>query len=308
MVDIIILATKKNISVLNISLPYIKRNIDHDKIYIVANKRDFEELRRLGVSLIDEESICEGMSFDALAEIIEEISGEGKRAGWYLQQFIKMSWARYTEKECYVVFDSDTIPLKPIDYISDEGRYYLTLKGEYHKPYFDTIEKLFLGEITKCTEKSFIAENMIIDSAVMREMICEIERNNSLKGNKFYEKILYAISKESILKSGFSEFETYGNYILSRYPDKVELRELRSLREAMQIIGTAPSKDQLEWAAQDYQIISIEGSAYKNTIITRATSNSAFRKICRMKSVAKTRTYIRSLYRKIKKREDYVFD
>ena len=37
------------------------------------------------------------------------------RAGWYVQQYIKMQFARFTKDEYYLIWDSDTIPLKPVE-------------------------------------------------------------------------------------------------------------------------------------------------------------------------------------------------
>lgn len=308
MYNVIILATKKNIPILDISIPYIRDNLDEDSIKIIANKKDFALLEHLEVDLIDEDKVYEGLSYEAVEEIIKARCGDGKRTGWYLQQFLKMAWCYSEKSDFYVVFDADTIPLHRINYLTDSGKYYLTQKKEYHEPYFDTLNRLFNGEIDKAAEGSFIAENMIIDTDVMKEMIKEINENDKLKGNSFFEKVLYAISTDDIQGSGFSEFETYGNYILNRYPERVELRTLKTLREAMQIISSCPSKKQLDWAAEDYQIISIEASDYRSTVLTRMTSNDVFMKCFKMSTVARLRTYLRSKYRKLFGKQDYVFD
>ncbi len=308
MYDIIILATTKNVPILNISLPYIRKKLDWDGNYVVANHKDFDVLQQLDVELIDENTIFPNLSYVSVANVIDEIIGERKRAGWYLQQFIKMAWSLKTEKPYYVVFDADTIPLNQIQYISNNDRYLLTQKKEFHKPYFDTISRLFSDDIKRSVNGSFIAENMIIDTLIMKTMIEDIESNTNIKGDSFFEKILNAINIEDLLGSGFSEFETYGNYIYSKFPEKVELRTLKTCRESMQIIGSSPSAEQLEWAAKDYEIISIEASDYNKTFLTRLTGFSFFRKIFRMKTIAKLRTGIRSKYRKLIGKEDYVFD
>jgi hypothetical protein len=97
---------------------------------------------------------------------------------------------------------------------------FFTMKSEHHVPYFKTINVLFDGAIFKLTNKSFIAEHMMVDKDIMMEIIRKIESNRKINGNKFYEKILYAIDDNEIAGSGFSEFETYGNYVLKYYPEK----------------------------------------------------------------------------------------
>ena len=308
MYDVVILATKRNISVLQISLPYIYKNLDSDNVYIIANRRDFGALSKLQAHIIDEETILEGMTFERITDLIEKKCGERKRAGWYLQQFIKMAWSFNTNKDYYVVFDADTIPLQHIDYLSKEGKYLLTQKREYHKPYFKTIDVLFHGELGREADGSFIAENMVIDTKIMRQLIGDIEKNTTIKGDSFYEKIINAIDARDILWSGFSEFETYGNYIYKNFPDIVELRKLRTLREAMQIISSSPTEGQLEWAAKEYEIISIESSDYKRTVLTGMTGNALFRRMFKMSTINRLRTNLRTVYRKITKKQDMVFD
>ena len=305
--DVIILATTRNIPVLKVSLPYIRTNLDANSIKIIANVRDKQEIESIGAVFIDETSIYEGMSLDSVMDIIKSICGETKRVGWYLQQFIKMSWCYKSTDSYYVVFDADTIPLHHINYISD-NKYLLTQKMEYHKPYFDTIDRLFNGTVKRQIEGSFIAENMIIDTSIMKEMLDEISNNEDLRGNNFYEKILYAINPKDILGSGFSEFETYGNYIMSKYPDKVKIRKLKTLREAMQIISSSPSVKQLDWASRDYEIISIEASDYKKTFLTWLTKKVIIQKMFSMKTIASGRTKIRTLYRRLIHKDDMVFD
>ncbi|MDR2342473.1 MAG: hypothetical protein LBD84_05490 [Campylobacteraceae bacterium] len=133
------------------------------------------------------------------------------------------------------------------------------MKSEHHVPYFKTINTLFDGVIFKLTNKSFIAEHMMIDKDIMVEIIERIEKNKKISGNKFYEKILYAIDRNEIIGSGFSEFETYGNYVLKYYPEKYRLRELRMLREGSYFINKKDiNNNVLNWIAKSYDTVSFE--------------------------------------------------
>ena len=67
------------------------------------------------------------------------------RAGWYLQQFIKIEACRAAKPyETVLIWDADTIPLQKLEFEDEAGRliYY---KGNHrpliHKPYFDLIQK-----------------------------------------------------------------------------------------------------------------------------------------------------------------------
>lgn len=311
--DIIILATKKNLSTLEIMLPYCKKNLPAKHIYIVSNRGIKADIERLPeAEFVDEESVLDGLNIDKIFDIIEERCGQRKRAGWYLQQFLKMAWCNRCLDSSYIVIDADTFPLNPIEYLDVEGKYLFTSKIEYNKPYFDTIETLFNGDVRKCGPFSFVAENMIFDTAIMKEMIERIEANTKLKGKFFYEKIMYAINVDDLLRSGFSEFETYGNFLMTYYPSKAALRKLRTNREAAYILGELPTAEQLKWAEHSYDIISVEASVentiHKKSIMKTITSWSITRSVFSMKTLSNMRSFVRSVYRKALGREDFKFE
>lgn len=257
---------------------------------------------------MDENSICDGLTIESVRKIIKARTGKEERAGWYFKQFLNMAWACRCQDRCYVALDADTFILNKVEFIDANGNYLFTPKIEYHKPYFDTINKLFQGEVTRVGDFSFIAENMIFDCTIMKELISDIERNNHLQGTHFWEKILYSVEKEELLKSGFAEYETYGNYISTKYPERVHLRNLRTQREALVLLGGNPSEKQLEWAAKDYDIISIESCNYPKTFMTKLTNISFIQKNVSLKKLAKARYRVRSVYRKILGKPDFRFE
>ena len=232
----------------------------------------------------------------------------GGRAGWYLQQLLKLSWAYKTEDPYYIVIDADTIPLNHLDFVTEDGRFLFTRKIEYNKPYFDTIETLFDGNLKRIVDFSFIAEHMVFSTNHVKHMLSMIEENNKIKGKKFWEKILYSINPKDIEKSGFSEFETYGNFMFKYYPELVEPRKIRTEREAVYLIGSSPSKKILDWASRDYDVISIESLDYKKTLITSLSSMSLIRRLLHLRTIAKWRRKIRSIYRKLLRKADFKFE
>ena len=306
--NVVIMATKKNLDMLRIMIPYCWKNLDAKAIYVVANENISDQVRNIdGVCYFDESKVYSGLTYDGIAEILKEIIGDGRRAGWYLQQFLKMAWCYIDEAEDYVVIDADTIPLNPILF-KNNGEYLFTRKIECHKPYFETLNRLFNGKIYRKEDYSFIAEHMMFNSDYMAEIISSIEQNDSIKGNSFFEKILYSISPADIGYSGFSEFETYGNYMQIMHPDKVNIRRLRTQREAGVLLGNSPSKEQLLWAQKDYDIISIEDSDYKTTLAILLSKNKVFRKFVSMKTMAHVRSLVRNFYRRLIKKESYTYE
>lgn len=207
--------------------------------------------------------------------------------GWYYQQFLKMQYARVCTDDYYLVWDGDTVPCAPFSMFDSSGKPFFDLKTEYHKPYFDTLIKLLpeaatyetvvdIASITprlirdslknptenvvgKVVEKSFIAEHMIIDCSLMREMLDMIEANNTLKGETFWEKIINSIEIDKLQSNSFSEFETFGTYVTIHHPEAYSLRNWHSLRYGGEYFypETICERDYV-WLSRDFFAISFE--------------------------------------------------
>lgn len=258
--DVVIPVAKDDVSLAIKNVPYIFKMLSPRKIVFIGSK-DIESSFPLNEKLefINEDNIYQGMKLNTIKSIMCNITGNNISSGWYFQQFLKMSYATICKEDYYVIWDADTIPLNAISFFDDRsGKYLFTMKTEHHKPYFATLKKLFNGEVTKYNNRSFIAEHMIIDTKIMIELIKKIESNRKLKGNYFYEKIMYSIDVKNIQGAGFSEFETYGNYVMKYYSDKYIMRELRSLREGRMYFGMSPTDDELLRASKSFDLISIE--------------------------------------------------
>ena len=66
------------------------------------------------------------------------------RAGWYVQQFIKMQFARYTQDEYYLIWDSDTIPVRQINMFDDKLRPVFDMRTEYLNGFLIRSTRYFL--------------------------------------------------------------------------------------------------------------------------------------------------------------------
>lgn len=215
----------------------------------------------LSVEFVDEDTVYAGMTFDSVKRVMQNLSNNNievvKRTGWYFQQFLKMAYCMECQEMSYLVWDADTIPTHVVEMIDKEKRYYFDIKTEYHEPYFDTISKLF-PELKKKNTYSFISEHMIFKTQIMKEIINKIE-SDDLSGNiPFWEKILKAVSKEELDKSGFSEFETYGTYVEYYYPKEYLVRNWYSLREGTMFYSSEINLEQLKYLSQEYDAISFE--------------------------------------------------
>ena len=180
-----------------------------------------------------------------------------ERVGWYEQQFLKMSYSKICENEYYLLWDSDTFPIKPVK-MFENGFPIFDLKNEFNRPYFTTLNRLIPD--LKFSKFSYISEHMIIKTEFMRKLIETIENNINIPGQFFWEKILRSIDKKNIIYSGFSEFETYGSFVDNYYKNCYKHRIWSSKRDMVKYYNNIDnlSNNDLQWLSKDYDAITFE--------------------------------------------------
>ena len=92
----------------------------------------------------------------------------------------------------------------------------------------------------------------------LKNFFCRTKGNKKIEGNIFFEKIIQVLSARELKENGFSEYETYGNFVLKNYPEIYTVRRLRTLREGKILLGDCPNKEMIKWAGHSYDIISLE--------------------------------------------------
>lgn len=260
--DLVIPLALKDIFILKKNIHFIRLNINPSRIYILTNKKCFYLFRKTYLNknriiLIDEDNLIENLSFNGLKLImISHFKEKNRLYGWYFQQILKMSFAKIQqENKYYLIWDADTIPTKNLSFFSSENKILYNTRIDFNKPYFDTIKRLL--DINFIADYSFITEHMMIDSRIMNKLINEISNNNNIEGITWYEKIINAIDKNAL--QGFSEFETYGTYMLNHYNDKYEKRQLNTYRDAGKLYGRFITKRKIEKTfCNKYDTISLE--------------------------------------------------
>ena len=228
------------------------------------------------IEIINENELVDLNKLKTIYDILLVESGNTypSSVNWYYQQFLKMSFSMICNSEYYLCWDSDTIPLRNISMFNKEGKPYLDIKKENNPVYFQTIERLF--GYSKIIEKSFVSEHMLFSKSIMLEIINVIE-NKPIKGEKFYEKIMWAVGSDN-LTLGFSEFETYGSYIGINYPDKYALRNWKSFRNLNFFVDISElNEDDIKWLAKDYDAASFEKYQETEVLLNQLFRNRRYR-------------------------------
>ena len=257
--DLVIPALEKDAKKVLSNIEYFRKNISYKKIVFIGDgnvKKMVLELNSKDIDFINENYIMTNLNLNTIKELVKKRGGNPSHAYWYFQQFLKIGYCYNCKDDYYMTWDSDTVPVRKIDFFDENGKPYFDLKTEYHKPYFETDEKL-LG-IGRQIKKSFIAEHNFFRVDYMKEMINDIMKNNKIEGNIFYEKIINAIDIKDLDYSGFAEPEIYGTYVLVKHPETYSLRNWKSLREGIFYIKQPLNDNSANWVAKKYHAISFE--------------------------------------------------
>lgn len=152
--------------------------------------------------------------------------GNNNRNGWYLQQLLKF----YSGKVIpgilsrYLIVDCDTHFLRPTKFLTDDGKYIYTTGTEYHKPYFQHMNRLE-PSFKKIHPLSGISHHTFFDTEIVNELMVKIEGNfNNEK--KFWELYLDVIDMKDFNGSGSSEYELYFTYMFVYHREQMLIRQL----------------------------------------------------------------------------------
>lgn len=252
----------KDIHLLLNNINLIEQNLGIEQIIVIGSTDVKNYIKSIeNIKFIDENQLFEGLDIQRVKNILIDKIRSDQRAGWYFQQFLKMAYSFICEDDYYLVWDSDTLPLKKIEFFNKNNNPYFSYKSfeKNDLAYFNTIKKLFGFNLKINSEtKSYVVEHMLFNSKIMKELIYNIENNSKIKGDSFYEKILNSISIKDINLSGFSEFETYVAFTEQNYPYMYEYRKWNNLRCGKVFVGNNPSQETLEWISNKFISVSIE--------------------------------------------------
>lgn len=177
-------------------------NIDSQAISKVFSSTD------LGIAI---EVFDENVLFEEISELKKAISKYNKdRHSWYLQQVLKTMFV-YQHHCPVLIIDSDTVIMSPINFIQNDRQVLLVGKS-FHFPYSRHTQK-YLG--SSPLPFSFVHHCQLQQPQIVKE----IYGNNIVKGLNRWLEAGHSRAEYSCV----SEFQTYGDYLLRKYPEKVRL-------------------------------------------------------------------------------------
>lgn len=217
MIKIIIsTAIQRDIETWKAASQRIIQYIESEKYIVIVPKDQTELFRKASpVQYIikNDEDYISSEYRKYLAEILASKNEHG--SSWFIQQFLKIAAAVEEEaNDIVLIWDGDTIPLRKLQFYSSEGHLICYRSSEYHQPYFETTMKLL--KIGRIANHSFISQCLPVYSDWVREMLAEIEERSKMP---WMEAVCNSITGSG---NQFSEYETLGNFMLSRYPEMID--------------------------------------------------------------------------------------
>lgn len=203
-IDILIPVIPRDLQVLPLVVESARKYIRHpiNMIYVISPHDDLikDKCEELGLIYINEKDVIPEWVFG-----IDYTPKGQDRKGWIIQQLIKMSAFQISASNDVLILDADTVYIRDIIFHNMES-YYLYYSGEYHQPYRDTYSQL--TGLQARYYFSFVSHGMLFNREVMRKLQQLIEVKT---GKKWLNAIIDNLPPEQ--GAGFSEYETYGNYL-----------------------------------------------------------------------------------------------
>lgn len=212
-VDVVITATEKDLMTLEICIDSVRRNLMHPvgDLFIVSPKS--EKIAAL-CARKQCKFLCEQHVLPIHRSDISYVGKGGQdRSGWLFQQLLKYGMSRLVGQRHYYVIDADTVLVKPQRF-EDGGRLVLLHSDEFHRPYFSVCGRL-LG-MTPTVLLSCVAHQMLFSVQRLQAMLKKIAPRTSEWWKCIIETVDYSDN------SGFSEFETYGQWCMQEYAEGIQ--------------------------------------------------------------------------------------
>jgi len=247
----LLVAERSVLPIIGCVVESLEKYADASSITTVVPEADMESFRngRCGRHrILSEEEVLPEWPLGRIRSLLHAYPD---RAGWYLQQFLKLNFGRATNVAHYVVWDADTVMLACPEYLQ-EGHVLMNSSRQYNRSYFQTYCELF-GAPPVLT-RSVITQYMLIETRIVHELQAELEQRHKCD---WVEAILRVIPGTTI--SEFSEYETYANYYEWRHPGSIQLEEYKWFRYGAYVFPDADrSLEAIEARFHGYGYVAFE--------------------------------------------------
>ena len=252
--QVISVCSSKDIDVWTVAAKHVIQFIDADSYLVIVPDKEVELFSAVTCEpyQVKPESDYVGNAKERISQKLD--AANQHRVGWYLQQFVKISavLAR-NDGDVVLIWDADTVPLKPLEFIDANGQLVYYRGEEFRKSYFDFLERA-LG-LKRTQTFSFIAQSLVLRVAWARELFESLEKNAQLP---WMDAILSYVDPSE--PAGFAEFETLGTWIWHHHRNEIVISDRPWYRNGLSLVGNPLKLSAAVWCglANSYDFISFE--------------------------------------------------
>lgn len=243
-IEILFVTTKKDFEILPYAIRAAQKSVQHHSgtsTSLIVPDSEIKFAQLLTVNLPGEIYVLPESDFFSSDQMARVRQHFGSRAGWVIQQLLKVEFVSSSRKEGVLVVDSDTLLLEPRVWLDSQGRQLLTPTWEWNKPYYDFLEQAGFekGSLTH----SFVPHHMLMQPVYMREA------RNFVSWGDFEKLISYLVlhGRNEIQSPFCIEFELYAQFMLQNHPNKIEISKWANIGIPRSKTGLA---NQIEGATQ----------------------------------------------------------
>lgn len=234
-IDVVIPCVKKDLETLELCIEGIKKNGKNVRRVIIissepfTDKAEWYDEKLFPFSFED----VEFRLYQSPHLIKKYKSKPVYRVGWYFQQLLKL-YAPFVIPDIsanVLVLDSDTIFLRPVEFLDSKGGGYFNVGEEYWIAYFKHMKSLIPWLHKVYPEYSGISHHMLLQRNILEDLfetICFYHKDKEpwqafLDCND-YQAFINCVQND-VYYSGASEYELYFNFALSR-TNQIKIRPL----------------------------------------------------------------------------------
>ena len=224
--------------------------------FIVKDERFCPYLREMAedgyVVCLDENKVLPGVTHKSLyaeSDGLIRNSQQSNRVGWYLQQYLKLGVALHIDdlSEYYLVWDADNLSSRPFDLfhgVAENGRrrasfcanpvthkstsyakFYQQMMGEplLRPSGLVSLEATIADSRVPGRLHNFVCGYMVMYRPHVKEMLShasDVLRERYRHETRGFPWDLHALANELVPNAWFSEYDTYGSFVRTHYPDE----------------------------------------------------------------------------------------
>jgi hypothetical protein len=209
-------------------------------VRIVAADPAAIDRRRLpaGVEVVPEEAVIDATVAAAVARAVPR-----ERAGWVLQQLVKLREATLGPAPATLVADADTLLLRPRNWLSGPDQIVIATT-EVHSPYGEHLDRL-LGSSRPRLPLSAVAHHQLMQRDVLQLQFGTSADSFAREALRFLEAARFGI------ESACSEYELYGALLLQASPWRCRLASPRAVTFSRSDVDWTAPADAIVAALRD---------------------------------------------------------